>query len=207
MIARLDVVGSTVAISKIGFGCAGIHAGSEIKRSVRLIEAALAAGIRHFDTAPVYGAGQSEDVLGQVLSGVADITLSTKVGIARPSRKTARDSAAVTYRRFVKPLLTHMPRVNSQLGRLRAGIVNRGVAPVLPRRTLQGHHIRRELGESLKRLRRDRVDLYLVHEPDQFELDEALETFLDLRREGVIGAFVLAYGHPFSKRQRPILAR
>ena len=47
---------------------------------------------------------------------------------------------------------------------------------------------------SLKRLKRDHVDLYLVHEPDQFDLDdEALETFIALKREGIIGAFGLAY--------------
>ena len=52
----------------------------------------------------------------------------------------------------------------------------------------------------LKRLKRDRVDLYLVHEPDQFDLDdEALETFIALKREGVIGAFGLAYGRSVSE--------
>jgi aryl-alcohol dehydrogenase-like predicted oxidoreductase len=65
MIERVKVAGSTVIISKIGFGCGRIYAGSEIRSSARLIEAALTAGIRHFDTAPMYGLGQSEDVLGE----------------------------------------------------------------------------------------------------------------------------------------------
>ncbi len=64
MIERVKVAGSTVTISKIGFGCGRIYAGSEIRSSALLIEAALSAGIRHFDTAPMYGLGQSEDVLG-----------------------------------------------------------------------------------------------------------------------------------------------
>ena len=71
-----------------------------------------------------------------------------------------------------------------------------GGTPPPPRRKLGGDHIRRELEESLKRLKRDRADLYLVHEPDQFELDdEALETFIALRDEGLIGAFGLAHSH------------
>jgi aryl-alcohol dehydrogenase-like predicted oxidoreductase len=193
-IERVEIAGSRVTISKIGFGCARVYAGSEVKTSARLIEAALSSGIRHFDTAPMYGGGQSEDVLGQVLSGVTDITIATKVGIARPNPETVRRPIAVVYRRFVNPLLTRMPAVKSQLRKLRAGLRDDGPAAMVPPRKLQGSHIRLELAESLKRLKRDYVDLYLVHEPDQFDLDdEALETFIALRREGVIGAFGLAY--------------
>jgi aryl-alcohol dehydrogenase-like predicted oxidoreductase len=199
MIEHVKVAGSTVTISKIGFGCRRIYAGSEIRMSARLIEAALSAGIRHFDTAPMYGLGQSEDVLGRVLSGVTDITLATKVGIERPN--PGAHPAMVAYRRFVNPLLTHMPGVKSQLKsrfmKLHAGTKDNG--PPVPRRKLHGSHIRLELAESLKRLKRDRVDLYLVHEPDQFDLDdEARETFIALTREGVIGAFGLAYGRSVS---------
>jgi aryl-alcohol dehydrogenase-like predicted oxidoreductase len=200
MIERVKVAGSTVTISKIGFGCGRIYAGSEIRSSARLIEAALSAGIRHFDTAPMYGLGQSEDVLGRVLSGVTDITLATKVGIGRPNPKA--HPAKVAYRRFVKPLLAHMPGVKSQLWKLHAGMhpATKDNRPAVPRRKLHGSHIRLELAESLKRLKRDRVDLYLVHEPDQFDLDdEALETFIALKREGVIGAFGLAYGRSVSE--------
>ena len=199
MIEHVKVAGSTVMISKIGFGCARIYAGSELIRSARLIEAALSAGIRHFDTAPLYGSGQSEDVLGQVLSGVTDITLATKVGIERPNLKA--DLAMVAYRRFVNPVLTHMPGVKSQLRKLHAGITGiKSQGPALSLRKLHGSYVRRELAESLKRLKRDRLDLYLVHEPDQFDLDdEALETFIALKREGVIGAFGLAYGRSVSE--------
>jgi aryl-alcohol dehydrogenase-like predicted oxidoreductase len=200
MIERVEVAESTVTISKIGFGCAPIFAGSEMRRSAHLIEAALSAGIRHFDTAPMYGGGQSEDVLGQVLSGVADITLATKVGIERPNSQKAQHPAMVAYRRFVRPLLSHMPSVKSQLIKLHAGMRDNGPAPVVPRRKLHSSYIRLELAESLKRLKRDHVDLYLVHEPDQFDLDdEAFETFIALKREGIIGAFGLAYGGSVSE--------
>jgi D-threo-aldose 1-dehydrogenase len=201
MIERVKVAESTVAISKIGFGCAPIFAGSEMRRSAQLIEAALSAGVRHFDTAPMYGGGQSEDVLGRVLSGVADITVATKVGIERLNSQTDRHPAMVGYRRFVRPLLSHVPRVKSQLLKLHAGMRRHdGPAPAVPRRKLHSSHIRLELAESLKRLKRDHVDLYLVHEPDQFDLDdEAFETFVALKRAGIIGAFGLAYGRTVSE--------
>jgi aryl-alcohol dehydrogenase-like predicted oxidoreductase len=200
MIERIRVVESEVTISKIGFGCGPIYGGGEMRRSEQLIEAALSAGIRHFDTAPMYGGGQSEDVLGRVLSGVADITLATKVGIDRPNSETAQRASTVAFRRFVRPLLSRMPSVKSQLMKLRSHMQDNAPAPAVPRRKLHSSHIRLELAESLKRLKRDHVDLYLVHDPDQFELDdEALETFTALKHEGVIGAFGLAYTRSVSE--------
>ena len=149
MIEQVAVAGSEVTISRIGFGCQRIYAGSEARRSARLIEAALSAGIRHFDTAPMYGDGQSEDVLGQVLRGVADITLTTKVGIPRPNPEILRRTTMVGYRRFVHPLLTQMPGVRSQLKRVQASIWKDEWKPATaPRRILTGPHIRRELQES-----------------------------------------------------------
>lgn len=197
MIERIRVAGSAVAITRVGFGCARIYGGSELRRSARLIEAALAAGIRHFDTAPLYGGGQSEEVLGRVLGGMADVTLATKVGIAQANIEAARSPARLAYRRFIKPLLTHTPGMKSKLLRLLAGKRDDGHGPAVPRRKLKCSHIRHELEGSLKRLKRDRVDLYLIHEPDQFELDdEALECFIALKREGIVGAFGLAFGRP-----------
>jgi hypothetical protein len=44
-------------------------------------------------------------------------------------------------------------------------------------------------------MRRERIDLYLLHEPDQFVLtDDLLELFESLQRDRAIGAFGLAYG-------------
>jgi aryl-alcohol dehydrogenase-like predicted oxidoreductase len=195
VIERTSLAGSTIAMTRIGFGCARIYGGSELRGSARLIEAALSAGIRHFDTAPSYGNGQSEEVLGQVLGGAADVTIATKVGIERPDAESTRSAARLAYRQFVKPLLTHMPGVKSKLLQFLASRRDGSPAPPPQRRKLEAAHIRRELKGSLKRLKRNRVDLYLVHEPDQFELDdEALETFLALVREGAIGAFGLAFG-------------
>lgn len=44
------------------------------------IVAALAAGLRHFDTAPHYGQGLSERRMGDGLRGRDDVTISTKAG-------------------------------------------------------------------------------------------------------------------------------
>jgi aryl-alcohol dehydrogenase-like predicted oxidoreductase len=50
----------------------------------RIVDRALERGVRFFDTANVYGSGESERILGQVLRGRREeVGLATKVGLAR----------------------------------------------------------------------------------------------------------------------------
>jgi aryl-alcohol dehydrogenase-like predicted oxidoreductase len=197
MIPSLQVAGSKVSISRVGFGCARIYGRSEIKASTQLIEAALSAGIRHFDTAPSYGGGLSEAVVGAVLAGVKDVTITTKVGIGRPDRTVTPYSRGALYRRFVRPIISRLPRTKARLLRL---IRRRddGVSTTDPdaqRRYLSREEVLRELDDSLKQLRRNYVDLYLIHEPGQFELtDDLKELLASLKSKGTIGAFGLAWG-------------
>ena len=69
-----------------------------------------------------------------------------------------------------------------------------GAAPPPPRRKLCRDEVLRELEESLKQLRRSHIDLYCLHNPDQFKLTDDLQAlFSDLQEEGTIGAFGLAW--------------
>lgn len=188
---RLSIPGSTVAVTRLGFGCARLGGGWELRTSRRLIECALAHGIRHFDTAPMYG---SEDVLGEVLAGVEDVTIATKVGIARgldPSARSAR--ARALYRSLVRPVLGRIPGLKfalTQIVRPRAF-----TSPGTVKRLLRRDEVVRELEESLRRLKRSRIDLYLLHEPEKLEFDEDIrELFAGLQAQGVIGAFGLGFG-------------
>ncbi|RDG32780.1 aldo/keto reductase [Oceanispirochaeta sp. M1] len=57
------------------------------KDSVRAIHRALTLGVSHFDTAPVYGKGRSEQLLGQQLRKIRnDISLGTKVFYSDPDK-------------------------------------------------------------------------------------------------------------------------
>ncbi len=51
------------------------------KESIKALEAALANGIRLFDTAAAYGAGHSERLLAKVLADSSDAIVVTKIGI------------------------------------------------------------------------------------------------------------------------------
>lgn len=188
---RLRIAGTALEIGRLGFGCARLFGGAELRHSARLIEAALAEGIRHFDTAPAYG--QSEDVLGSVLAGVPGVTVTTKVGIPRPPEATT--SSSVLYRRAVRPLLARLPVVKSALLRAAAkrSTPEEQVRSPVHRRALSRDEILGSLEESLRRLRRQKVEVFLLHEPDQLLIDDTVVDVLSsLQREGTIGAFGLA---------------
>ncbi len=73
-------------VSEIGLGGSWFYGRPEfglqpVSYGVELVERALALGINYFDTAPLYGKGRSEEVLGVALKGVTQpYYLATKVG-------------------------------------------------------------------------------------------------------------------------------
>jgi len=85
-------------ISVLTFGCGAV--GGLMTRGTpadqeRAVARALEAGITHFDTAPDYGGGASEDNLGRVLASLKpDIVLSTKVRVPAERPDTAASIAA-----------------------------------------------------------------------------------------------------------------
>ena len=141
------VAGSKVSITRVGFGCARIFGGIEKRASSKLIEAALEVGIRHFDTAPSYGDGESEAVLGTVLAGIDDVTVTTKIGIPRPALSVRPYSGAVLYRRFARPFISRFPRTKAKLLRIigRSSIGVGKAAASLPFRRLNREEVLREL--------------------------------------------------------------
>ena len=76
-----------MALAKLGFGTSQLMGRIGRRQSLRLMESAFAAGIRHFDTAPLYGLGAAEAMVGKFAANKrADITIATKFGICPPSR-------------------------------------------------------------------------------------------------------------------------
>ena len=130
----------------------------------RVVEAAWQAGIRFFDTAPLYGHGLAEQRLGAVLRAKPreEFVLATKVG--RLLRADAPPEPGQAYK---------------------------GVPPVNPTYDFSYDGVMRSVEESLARLGLDRVDVLHIHDPDE-HFEEALAgayRALDrLRAEGTIRA-------------------
>lgn len=76
---------SGITVSDVGLGMWAV-AGSEWgdvddRSTLEAVDASLAAGITFFDTADVYGAGHSEELLGQSMKGRRDrFVVATKIG-------------------------------------------------------------------------------------------------------------------------------
>jgi len=81
---ELRRVGS-LEVSVAGLGCNNFGMRIDEDASKLVVDAALDAGVNHFDTADIYGKGQSEVFLGRALgSRRAEAIITTKVGMQAP---------------------------------------------------------------------------------------------------------------------------
>jgi hypothetical protein len=86
-------------VSVLGFGCGavgGLMVRGEPADQERAVARALELGINYFDTAPLYGNGESEKNLGKVLAAALrpDVFVGTKVRV--PQAEFGRIAEAVT---------------------------------------------------------------------------------------------------------------
>ncbi|MEU3889921.1 aldo/keto reductase [Streptomyces sp. NPDC029041] len=170
--------GTGVRVTELSFGAAGIgnlYRPVTAEAAFAAVDAAWDAGIRTFDTAPHYGLGLSERRLGTALCDRPRdaYTVSTKVG------------------RLLEP--------NPQGG---AGDdLAHGFAVSDTRRRVwdfSADGVLRSLEASLNRLGLDRVDIALLHDPDDHAaqaLTEAYPALERLRDEGVVKAIGIGTSH------------
>ena len=165
---------------RLGFGCGRLKGGAEKAHALRLVHAALDLGIRHFDTAPPYGLGTSESVLGEALKGRQEaVTVFTKAGLARPSSPGLMQTA----RAFVKPLANHIPGLRQA--------VLQGLAKRAAPANFNPDFVARSFETSLRLLQRERVDGLLLHEAQPHDTLAPLQTLFD---RFVASGQLVAYG-------------
>ena len=69
-------------VSLVGLGCNNFGWRTDAAGTKAVVDAALDAGVNFFDTADVYGAGQSEEFLGRALKSRRDkVIIATKLGM------------------------------------------------------------------------------------------------------------------------------
>ena len=136
--------GTHLLVSRFSFGTSSLLKTGTAKERAALLAAAYRHGFTHFDTAPYYGFGIAERDLRPLLAAHPDITVTTKVGLYSPG---GEEQPA--------PLVFARKLAGRLLPRLSKPIVDWSVS-----------RARDALSASLRRLGRERVDLYLLHEPD-----------------------------------------
>jgi aryl-alcohol dehydrogenase-like predicted oxidoreductase len=148
----IEIGTSGITASRIALGTWAIGGwmwggNNDLYESVQTIRSAIERGITLIDTAPVYGFGRSEEIVGNALSGGLRerAVIATKTGLEWSD-----------------------------------GRVWRNASPA---------RIRKEIEDSLRRLRTDYIDLYQVHWPDpRVSIQETAEALSALLNEGKIRA-------------------
>lgn len=185
------IAGTGLRTTRLGFGTAGLMRIPTAAERAQVLAVAWDAGIRHFDTAPIYGLGESERALGRFLRARPEtFTVTTKFGLS----VSPLASRLAPLQNVGRAVIRHLPAVRNLI-RGRAGNLYR-------RPALTGMAARASLERSLRALQRDRVDLFLAHDCSTEQLDEEtlIEALTDLRARGLIGAFGTATNHETTLR-------
>jgi aryl-alcohol dehydrogenase-like predicted oxidoreductase len=100
-------------MSAVGFGTWGISGnwgGTNDKESIAAIHKAIDLGINLFDTAPVYGLGHSEEVLGKALKKKrGQVIIASKCGIIWDDHKQVKkDLTGESLRKEINQVLTRL---------------------------------------------------------------------------------------------------
>ncbi len=81
---------SGLQVSVVGVGCNNFGSRMDERQTVEVVDAALAAGITHFDTAESYGDGRSEVLLGKALGPRRDQAVIATKFAPRPPEESYR---------------------------------------------------------------------------------------------------------------------
>jgi aryl-alcohol dehydrogenase-like predicted oxidoreductase len=143
---------TSIRISRVGLGTWAIGGwmwgGTDEEESINAINAAIDRGVNLIDTAPAYGFGRSEEIVGRAIADSgrrSRVLIATKAGLEWKDGKVFRNASR--------------------------------------------ERIKREIGDSLRRLQTDYIDIYQVHWPDSLvSIEETAETMQTLFDQGKIRA-------------------
>lgn len=158
---------SSVKVTPIAFGAWAIGGwmwgGAEEQAAIKAIKASLDAGITTIDTAPIYGFGKSEELVGQALQGVPrdKYQILTKYGMNWRTHK----------------------------GEYFFDSVDNGGKPVKIYKYSGREAVLQECEDSLRRLKTDYIDLLQIHWPDATTpISETMEAVATLIQQGKVRA-------------------
>jgi aryl-alcohol dehydrogenase-like predicted oxidoreductase len=158
---------STVKVTPLAFGAWAIGGwlwgGAAEKDALRAIRASYDLGITSIDTAPIYGFGKSEELVGQAMAGIP------------------RDKYQI--------LTKYGMNWETQEGEFYFDTFDNSDRPVKVYKYSGRKRIIQECENSLKRLKTDYIDLYQIHWPDATTpIAETMEAVKQLIKEGKVRA-------------------
>jgi aryl-alcohol dehydrogenase-like predicted oxidoreductase len=110
-----EISGTSLKVSRVAIGTWAIGGwmwgGTDEAQSVATIRAALEHGINVIDTAPAYGFGRSEEIVGQAIAEAklrSRVLIATKVGLAWENGKVFRNASRARIMREVEDSLRRL---------------------------------------------------------------------------------------------------
>ena len=184
---RYRSLGSTnIKVSELGLGCSSLGNSvfnyGEEDEFLRVLDYAFESGINFFDTADTYTFGNSESLIGKAFKRKRDkVIISTKVGFLPSSLSTYAKSFVPflgSSRKFIKPFKRSIKKISKK------------------KQDFSSSHILQSIEKSLKRIRSDYIDIYLLHNPPSKILIEGeIFVLLDkLKVEGKIRFYGVSAG-------------
>ncbi len=169
-----------IELTTLGFGATSLgnmYRAQTEEGAMQAVEAAYRAGIRYFDTAPLYGFGLAEHRMGAARRRIPDdIVLSTKTGWRLFRRGATDGPGSAADALFERP------------------------APFAPRIDYSYDGAMRSFEDSMQRLGTDRVDILFLHDCDRRNHGDAYRerfgeamagayrALLSLREQGAVRA-------------------
>lgn len=163
---------SGIKVSRIAFGTWGLGGGAvwsdrqpTVHDVTELLAAAQERGVNYVDTAPVYGTGESERILGEAMKGRRTaFVLQTKCSL-----NWRGEGGKFEYERDGRTVM----------------------------RDHRGEAIRKDVEDSLRRLKTDWIDCMVVHRMSEtVPVEETMAELNRLREEGKIRAVMLSNASP-----------
>lgn len=176
-------------VSGLALGAAPIGSRTGRATSIRTLEAALDEGINFYDTAPSYGQGSSETIIGEAFRQKRDkVIIATKVGHSI----TPILQAAAQLKPLVRATLQKIPGVKK--------VIQRRVQDFVQSQTntdnFDPDYILKSAEDSLRRMKTDYIDLLLLHSPplSVIESGAAFDTLETLVQQGKIRYYGISTG-------------
>ncbi|WP_119079716.1 aldo/keto reductase [Chitinophaga alhagiae] len=158
---------SNLQLSAITFGAWAIGGwmwgGTERKGATEAIRASIDQGVTSIDTAPIYGQGTSEEIVGEALKGIprSKVQILTKFGLTWEGTK----------------------------GKFNVKSKNNNNEDIDIYKYAGKESVIKECEDSLRRLGTDYIDLYQIHWADETTpIEETFEAVLRLQEQGKIRA-------------------
>jgi len=164
----------------LGFGCVGLATYDSLNYALKLLEQAYDNGLNYFDTAPIYSKGYSEIILGKFSQKKRDkILIATKFGLGQVNSNLVPAAMAIY--------------LNQKLRSKETAQQSDSPPSKIDFRKIDKPDIEKSLMGSLKRLKTDYLDCFLLHEGlSSFLTDEAFFYLQNIKTAGIVKKIGLA---------------